>query len=318
MSPTAIPGNLLLKNGMVITGSQRHQPAALLDQFPGAAAAYSLRNLVGTSNPAVVRVRRDNDDAEQDFTAAEVSDGTLAAWVGAGNNGFVRTWYDQSGNGNHAQQSSSVSQPQIVASGSVIMTNSKPSIQFGGGVGVMTASVSGLLTAPEFYSFSVVQPSAASTPDTSTIALFGFDLGGSNSQNKGFQVGVGTGTLSNETYCVYFSSSSTNAGRLGSTSYSHSANQQLLHRAVLGSSGFVGAKNGTAITMNLVYKITTSSNVSPVAANAISPNLHIASASGTAVPLSQKYQELVVYFSNKTPVASSIEANINAHYSIYP
>jgi len=300
----------------IITGSQKNK--GLLDEFTGAAAAYSLRDLTFLRGSPVVRVRRSSDNAEQNFIATEVSDGTLAAWVGAGNNGFVRTWYDQSGNGNHAQQSSSVSQPQIVASGSVITTNSKPSIQFGGGVGVMTASVSGLLTAPEFYSFSVVQPSAASAPDTSTIALFGFDLGGSNSQGKGFQVGLGTAIFSNETYSMNFSSPSIDAGRLGSTSYSHSANQQLLHRAVLGSSGFVGAKNGTAITMNLVYKITTSSNVSPVAANAISPNLHIASLFGTAVTLSQKYQELVVYFSNKTPVASSIETNINAYYSIYP
>ena len=300
----------------IITGSQKNK--GLLDEFTGAAAAYSLRDLTFLRGSPVVRVRRSSDNAEQNFIATEVSDGTLAAWVGAGNNGFVRTWYDQSGNGNHAQQSSSVSQPQIVASGSVITTNSKPSIQFGGGVGVMTASVSGLLTAPEFYSFSVVQPSAASAPNTSTIRLFGFDLGGSNNQNKGFQVGATTGILSNDTYSMYFSSPSIDGGRLGSNSYSHSANQQLLHRAVLGSSGFVGAKNGTAITMNLVSKITTFSDVSPVAANAISPNLHIASVSGTAFPLSQKYQELVVYFSNKTPLASSIEANINAYYSIYP
>ena len=78
-------------------------PTFLLDDYPGAAAAYSLRQLrTGVTN--VVRVRRDNDDAEDDFTATEVSDGTLAAWVGAGNNGFVRTWYDQSGNNYHAGQ----------------------------------------------------------------------------------------------------------------------------------------------------------------------------------------------------------------------
>jgi len=104
----------------IITGTQRYQPAALLDQFPGAAAAYSLRNLVGTSNPAVVRVRRDSDNTEQDFTATEVSDGTLAAWVGAGNNGFVRIWYDQSGNARNAEQANTASQPTVVASGSVV------------------------------------------------------------------------------------------------------------------------------------------------------------------------------------------------------
>ena len=75
----------------------------VLDQYTGAAAGYSLRQLsVNTTN--VVRVRRDLDNAEQDFTATEVVDGTLEAFVGSGNNGFVTTWYDQSGNGKDITQ----------------------------------------------------------------------------------------------------------------------------------------------------------------------------------------------------------------------
>ena len=99
----------------------------LLDAYPGAAAAYSLRNL-SSSVTNVVRVRRSSDNAEDDFTAAEVSDGTLTSWVGAGNNGFVRTWYDQSGNGNDA--GNAVNQPQIVAGGAVNELNGKPCITF--------------------------------------------------------------------------------------------------------------------------------------------------------------------------------------------
>ena len=49
-------------------------------------------------------VRRSNDDAEQDFNSAHIPDGSLAAFIGAGNNGFVRTWYDQSDNGRHVGQ----------------------------------------------------------------------------------------------------------------------------------------------------------------------------------------------------------------------
>ena len=52
----------------------------LLDQYTGAAAGYSLRRLsVNTTN--VVRVRRSSDNAEADFTADEITDGTLLAWV---------------------------------------------------------------------------------------------------------------------------------------------------------------------------------------------------------------------------------------------
>jgi hypothetical protein len=101
----------------------------LLDLYPNAAAAYSLRQLrTGVTN--VVRVRRSSDNTEADFTAAQVSDGSLAAWVGAGNNGFVRTWYDQSGNSNHAIQSTTSIQPQIVDSGYLLATNAKPAVKW--------------------------------------------------------------------------------------------------------------------------------------------------------------------------------------------
>ena len=66
----------------------------LLDTYTGASAAYSLRNL-SSSTTNVVRVRRSSNDDEQDFTASEVSGGALATFVGAGNDGFVTTWYDQ-------------------------------------------------------------------------------------------------------------------------------------------------------------------------------------------------------------------------------
>ena len=85
-----------------------------------AAAAYSLRNLSDTYTGNVVDVRRSSDDAEDSFTAAEVADGTLEAWVGAGNDGFVSRWYDQSGNANHATQGTDERQPKIVDAGSLV------------------------------------------------------------------------------------------------------------------------------------------------------------------------------------------------------
>lgn len=49
----------------------------LLDQFGGAAAAYSLQDLSRVGGTNVVRARRSTDDAEQDFTAGGVSGGVL-------------------------------------------------------------------------------------------------------------------------------------------------------------------------------------------------------------------------------------------------
>jgi hypothetical protein len=53
------------------------------------AAAYSLRNLSTTYTGNVVDVRRSIDDAVESFTAAEVADGTLEAWVLAPVSSFI-------------------------------------------------------------------------------------------------------------------------------------------------------------------------------------------------------------------------------------
>jgi len=93
---------------------------------------FYIRNVVisetlGDSNylPAgkyVTQVRRSSDNQVRSFTAVEVSDGTLLAWVGAGgtDNGHVTTWYDQSGNTKHATQGTPASQPKVVDAGSLV------------------------------------------------------------------------------------------------------------------------------------------------------------------------------------------------------
>lgn len=105
-------------------------PQLLLDgPGAGARAAFSLRKLSASYSGAVVRVRRSSDSAELDFTAAEIDSGALASWVGAGNDGFVRTWYDQTGNAFHLQQATAASQPRIVGAGAVELMSGKPSIR---------------------------------------------------------------------------------------------------------------------------------------------------------------------------------------------
>lgn len=108
-------------------------PAPLAaDYGTGAAAAYSLRYVSNNYSGPVIRVREDSGNTEQDFTPVQITNGTLEAFVGVGNNGFVTTWYDQSGNGKNAFQATAISQPKIVSSGSLIVENGKPAIVFDG------------------------------------------------------------------------------------------------------------------------------------------------------------------------------------------
>ena len=272
----------------IITGTQRYQPAALLDQFPGAAAAYSLRNLVGTSNPAVVRVRRDNDNAEQDFTATEVSDGTLAAWVGAGNNGFVRTWYDQSGNIRHMIQATAANQPKIVANGVVVQITSIPAIQF---------AVDNIPSNVHLASSSLV----AAQP----ITVFGVaNRNTTDDRQVLFTNPDGTFQLAGHVAADVRN----NAGSSLNYQLAPSLGKQLHYGLYNGASSAAAINGATATTGN-------------VGTNGISANSRI---SGFDPGLTNNtYEwighvfELIIYSSNQSTKRTGIEANINAHYSIY-
>jgi hypothetical protein len=98
----------------------------ILDTYTGAAAAYSTaRRLATAYTGALIRVRRSSDNTEQDIgydSNNKLDESALTSFVGA-NNGFVVKWYDQSGSGNDATNSTASKQPQIVSSGTIIKTS---------------------------------------------------------------------------------------------------------------------------------------------------------------------------------------------------
>jgi hypothetical protein len=105
----------------------------LLDDYSGAAAAYSLRLLDSTYSGNAIKVRRASDNTEQDigFVDNELDTASLETFC-SGTDGFVTTWYDQSGNGVDATQTTASGQPKIVSSGSTLLRGGKPSMQFDG------------------------------------------------------------------------------------------------------------------------------------------------------------------------------------------
>lgn len=105
----------------------------ILDNYPGAAAAWSFRKLSSTYAGACCRVRRASDNAERDITFAyNTLDTQLLSDFCVGTSGFVSVWYDQSGNGNDAVQATANAQPLIFTAGATILENGKPAITFDG------------------------------------------------------------------------------------------------------------------------------------------------------------------------------------------
>ena len=125
----------------------------LLDTYSGAAAAYSLRLLDSTYTGDAIRVRRASDNTEQDigFVDNELDTSALATFC-AGTDGFVKTWYDQSGGGYDLVQATTSAQPQIVASGSVITDNGKPCVDYVSNDWLESSNFASQINAPNFFS----------------------------------------------------------------------------------------------------------------------------------------------------------------------
>lgn len=93
-----------------------------VDALFGFSFRYIDDEWASAGNP-VCRIRRSSDNAEQDFTADEITDGTLTTFTGAGD-GFVVKWYDQANNGFERFNTTAGQQSRIVNSG-VLETDSQ-------------------------------------------------------------------------------------------------------------------------------------------------------------------------------------------------
>ena len=104
-----------------------------LDTHTGAVAAYSLRKLSSTASTAITVENSSGTTADIGFDSnGDLDTSALTTHCGS-NYGRVSKWWDQSGNGNHMEQSTATSRPYIVdASGNVITTttNSIPALDF--------------------------------------------------------------------------------------------------------------------------------------------------------------------------------------------
>lgn len=95
--------------------------SGLLDTHGDAHVGFSLRQLDVNYTGPCLEVRRDSDDTTKDIgflVDGSLNVSQLLDFCGTGD-GYVRTWYDQSGNGYDAVQTDNDEQPRIVNSGVV-------------------------------------------------------------------------------------------------------------------------------------------------------------------------------------------------------
>jgi hypothetical protein len=265
----------------------------LLDTYT-ATAAYSLRQLkTGVTN--VVRVRRSSDSAESDFTATEITDGTLATWSAA-TDSFVVTWYDQAGS-KDMTESTAANQPQIVSSGSVITDGANPALYFDGTNDQFTAT--GVSNWDLANNLTLV--GVASQPDAATASVIFSQRTGSGSPTKGWWVAVDTSTAKN---FLAFNDGSLDV--LNLTSQETTTDQRLcFFTSATGTlNGYYnGTQQETGVTASTTYTAT--------------PNFSIGRLGQQSIWYKSYQQEIIIFESDESSNRTAIETNINDFYSIY-
>ncbi len=301
---SSVVGNLtipkLVSTSLVSTGTivadlsvSSATSSLLLDTYPNAAAAYSLRKLRTAYSGSAVRVRRSSDNTEQDigFTGNNLNTTELTTFVGAGN-GFVTTWYDQSGNAQNATQTTQASQPRIVNSGVVQLTNSKPSLYFDGVNDFLTGSaLSNYITASTFSNISVFNPIVLTTNNTLLESNDALWIDSTNGY-----AGVFFKSTNNLFAGVY-------SNVLHQVSIPITANTQITSFAKLVSGNVSISKN------NGTFANATASNIT-----VLTNNLTIARSN---VYAELNAQEIIFYKTDQTSNVNEMNTNINTYYAIY-
>lgn len=285
----------------------------LLDLYRNAAAAYSVRGVSYAyylAGGKAMQVRRSSDDALLDIgfvwneltQSLDLDTASLLSFVGAGN-GFVKTWYDQSGNANNAQQTSTSSQPQIVSSGVILTKNSKPKISFNGTSNYFRFNT---YTANNSQ-FHVVDDFIQTSNFTRLLFFTQSDL------NTNFAKGTVTKISTGSNYLFTSINSET-----GSASTTTPFQQSHLLISMLPDAESTISPN---TYQNSVLNEKTESAVSrPSAAGTysyIGARKRGDDTGGADNYADFDYQEIVVYGSDESSNRTGIESNINSYFSIY-
>lgn len=203
--------------------------------------------------------------------------------------GLVSTWADKSGNTGRNATATGTARPTYEATG----LNGKPTLSFNGTSNYLVSSISGIAAFTALEVHLVVQTAAAAAADVNSA--FFWCYGSFDPSLRALALTSSSALLSGET--LTFARESGVAGpRLGSSTYSRSANIPQILSASAATTGVSIFGNGSSISLDLSNaSLTTTSNVSPASVNyTTTSNLLFAAINeGAAVSPALKYSEII-------------------------
>ena len=273
----------------------------LLDTYPSAAAAYSVRLLRSAYTGSAIRVRRSSDNTEQNigFTALGNLDESALTSFCSGTNGFVTTWYDQSGNNYDTTQTTAANQPKIVNAGSIITKNSKPAVTWDTTDALLKTGLTIDNSVASF--FYVAEQTIENT--SGGIAQLMPSAGSSDSSSN---------------TCLMLETASP-------------SNRVAFLNAYANFELFETGTGPTPYALRTAIRTLSFAQIWKNAVSQASVTASLSSGTSTGVLLGQRYiaavsstlglngpiQEVVIYLSNQNSNRSAIESNINTYYAIY-
>ena len=205
--------------------------------------------------------------------------------------GFVQTWYDQSGNGNDLTQATASEQSKIVSSGSTILENGKPCID---------------------YNISKYTSSYQMSDDSDLLISMVFRVDVQQDSNPRYltlvspTINLQVGHNGTSNYFIRKDSVTT----ITNSAYTTNGSQNLLSWGASSNSLYFGL-NGS----NVSFTANGAPTVDSKQPNGIT--LFKGFDDSSAYAREGTIQELVIYESDEATTQSGIEFNINTYYSIY-
>ena len=264
--------------------------------FQDAAVAYSLRDL-GLGAEQVVRVRRSTDNAEEDFSATEITDGTLTTFCGVGN-GFVSVWYNQTGDANAIQPTAS-RQPRIVNAGVLETKLGKPAIYMTSGINLFLNDSTKLLGGDGIRSFVVFSVDNVPTSNKGIFGKWGGTVNEFAFLSSNFISPAGLVVISRNDSNVQTNTASGTELSIGTylleADFNNNFQKIFLNSNEIASQTITSVQNSDA-------------NFSIGTYNANNASL---------TTEDSYYQDFIIFQAQNTGIKEEIRQNINNHYGIY-